>query len=119
MDTSNGNSAMSSEDAALLELSTNLNNLTNIVNSLIQLRQANTFRFLSKKSRNDLVFSMVKSAGDIEDSAKAAFKALKKDKRVRVPEEISDLLLLDNKEGMLSFASTFKGTSEPSDDSEE
>ena len=87
---------ISTEVAALRELEKQLNILTETVATIIRLRDENMFRFLSKKSRNELTVRMVETAGSVDDAAKAAFRALKKHKRIRVPEELTDLLIKFN-----------------------
>ena len=87
---------VSIEVAALRELEKQLNILTDTVATIVRLREENVLRFLSKKARNDLTIRMVETSGSVDDAAKAAFKALKKHKRIRVPEELTDMLIKSN-----------------------
>jgi hypothetical protein len=81
------------EDVALAELVAQLESLNETVNAIVRLRSNNVFRFLSKPTRNTLIYGMLEQAGVVEDAAKAAFRSIKKNKRVRLPEEVADALI--------------------------
>lgn len=80
-------------DAALGELNAQLDDLNAVVAQINRLRADNLFRFLSKAARNELMTALMDKSGAVEDAARAAFRALKKNKRQRLPDEIADLLL--------------------------
>ena len=86
------------DDVALAELNAQLDDLTSIVVQINKLRADNLFRFLSKQARNQLLTGLMEKSGAVEDSARAAYRALKKTKRERLPEEVADLLLAGRRE---------------------
>jgi hypothetical protein len=81
------------DDVALAELNAQLDDLNALVVRINQLRGDNMFRYLSKNSRNALLGSLMEKSGSVEDAARATFRALKKVKRERLPEEVADFLL--------------------------
>jgi hypothetical protein len=81
------------DDVALIELAAQLDDLNAIVNEIIKLRGDNLFRYLSKTTRNTLLNDLIEKSGAVEDASRAAFRAIKKIKRERLPEEVADLLL--------------------------
>ena len=84
---------LNQENAALNELVNQLYKLSEIVNGLNKLKKDNMFRYLSKNARNKLLLDMMETSGAVEDAAKATYRSIKKVKRERMPEEVSDLLL--------------------------
>ena len=88
---------ISPEEKALNELHAKIVDLQMIVETIMKMRKEKLFRFLSKKTRNELMISMVEVAADVKDGAQAARDALKKNKRIRVPEELVDALLVENR----------------------
>ena len=86
----------SPEERELDKLTALLEQTLENVKTISVLRKHDMFRFLSKKARNDLMLEMRENGASIEELAKGAFTALKKNKRVRVPDEVVDALLVGN-----------------------
>jgi uncharacterized protein YdeI (YjbR/CyaY-like superfamily) len=95
---------ISNEEKALKELLEKIDDLNQVASSLLQLRQERLFQFLSKKTRVEMIRSLLDHADAIVDSAKSSFNALKKNKRVRVPDELTDMLIRENRLGALTVA---------------
>lgn len=85
------------DDVALQELALQLEDLNSIVNQIIKMRSDNMFRFLSKKSRNEILDSMIEKTGAVEDASKAAVRSIRKTKRIPLPDEIADLLIANRR----------------------
>jgi hypothetical protein len=94
----------SQENEALNELLEQFDKLTGIIDELYKLKRDNMFRYLSKNARNTLLTGLMESSGAVEDAAKATYRAIKKVKRERLPEEVADLLLVGNRNEAIAFA---------------
>lgn len=110
---------LSIEERELDKLTGQLEKLTTTVSTLKTLRKNDMFRFLSKKARNELTEEMVEMASCVQETAKNVFRALKKNKRQRVPEDIVDALLVKNEEQALAISKLITTLNTPSDDDEE
>ena len=111
---------ISPEEKALNELHAKIVDLQMIVETIMKMRKEKLFRFLSKKTRNELMISMVEVAADVKDGAQAARDALKKNKRIRVPEELVDALLVENRLAAIVISNTIESTqlNKPDDEDE-
>lgn len=87
------NKTVIQDDVALAELNDQLDDLNALVGKINKLRANNLFRFLSKSTRNHLLDGLMEKSGSVEDSARAALRALKKIKREPLPPEVADFLL--------------------------
>ena len=94
-----------------------LTELLSTVTKIDELRDDKMFRFLSKPARNALIQDMIELSECVYDSAKRARNLLKKDKRVRVPDEIIDLLIKSDLVKARAVSDVFSTTS--TDDSDE
>lgn len=78
---------------AISEVSAQLNALNDTINKINLLYSEGMFKYLSKNARNELLNELIEHVGAFEDASKAAVRTLKKIKRERLPESISDLLV--------------------------
>jgi tRNA isopentenyl-2-thiomethyl-A-37 hydroxylase MiaE len=92
---------ISLEEKSLVELVERIEDLQTVALKLLALRREGLFHFLSKKTRNEMTRSMLDHSDSVLEASKAAFKNLKRDKRVRVPDELCDQLILENRLGAI------------------
>ena len=88
---------ISLEEKSLIELIEKIEDLNEVATKLLALRREDMFHFLSKKTRNEMTRAMLDHADSVLELSKAVFKNLKRDKRVRVPDELCDQLILENR----------------------
>jgi hypothetical protein len=105
------------EIRSLKDLVDRINELSNVANTLLELRQEDMFRFLSKKSRNDLVQRLLEHSDEVLEASRASFRNLKRDKRVRVPDEVTDLMILGKRDAAVTIGQMSR-TSEVEDGEE-
>ena len=86
--------ASAAADVVLADLSDLAEDLLNLVTQIQRLQENGFFQYASKKTRNELLNGLLDKAGSVDETAKVAFRALKKVKRQHVPEEIVDALLV-------------------------
>ena len=109
----------SPEERELDKLTALLEQTLENVKTISVLRKHDMFRFLSKKARNDLMLEMRENGASIEELAKRAFTALKKNKRVRVPDEVVDALLVGNDEQAKTISKIFTSVNQEEDEDED
>lgn len=80
-------------DVVLADLEENAASLLSNIQTVRRLQEDGNFKFVSKTTRNELLHSLIESAGVVEETTKVAFRGLKKIKRERLTEERSDALL--------------------------
>ena len=89
--------------AALAGLCDTLNQLCSVVATVVALQEEHMFRYLSKDKRNELLDAMHDLSADVTLSGKASFKAMKKVRRCKVPEQVVDSLLFEDWEAAVNF----------------
>lgn len=82
--------ASAAASTALAELVKLVESLDKNVKTLADLQATGNFRYLSKRSRNALLSSLLEESANVKDSAVGTFRVLKKVKRERVPDKLID-----------------------------
>lgn len=107
---------VSIEERSLIELLAKVDDLQATAKKLLELRQEDMFHFLSKKTRNEMARILLDSSDAVLEAARASFRNLKRDKRVRVPDEVCDQLILANRPAAISIGRL--AVTEPTKDDE-
>ena len=81
-------------DVVLNDLEMMSNDLSDHIQGLRLMQENGFFKYASKDCRNELLDGMIKKVDTIDETAKVAFRALKKVKRERVPDNLVDTLLI-------------------------
>jgi len=76
--------------SALADLDKTLKEFQDKVAILRDLHKAGNFKYLSKKSRNELLMRLIEGSSEIKDASVGTFRVLKKVKRQRVPDKLVD-----------------------------
>lgn len=84
----------SNVDEIFNELNIQMDDLNEIVSDINDLLCDNTFKYISKTTRNLLLDKLMEKSGSVEDSSRALIKSLKKIKRIRMPENVSDSIIM-------------------------
>ena len=81
-------------DVAVQTLVDTIDDLATTVNTIQTALSNGMFKYLSKGTRNELFDKLLEQAGATEDTTKAVFRQLKKVKRERIPEQLTDNLIV-------------------------
>lgn len=81
-------------DVLLHELNDLAVDFNELVAKVQRMHDDGFFKYASKPMRNDLMLSLLDKAAQLEMKSRYTYKSLKKVKRVRVPEEVVDSLLV-------------------------
>lgn len=80
-------------DVILNDLEIMANDFSHHVQKIRLMQENGFFKFASKITRNELLGGLIQRITDLDETAKVAARSLKKVKRVRVPDEVVDMLL--------------------------
>ena len=83
-------------DVVLNDLEQMANDFSDHIQKIRLMQENGFFKYASKPTRNEMLTGILERAGALEETAKVAFRTLKKVKRVRVPDEVVDNLLVSS-----------------------
>lgn len=83
-------------DVVLNDLEMMANDFSDHVQGLRLMQENGFFKFASKDCRNELLDGMLSRVDTLDETTKVAFRALKRVKRERVPNQIVDSLLISS-----------------------
>lgn len=83
-------------DVVLNDLEQMANDFSDHIQKIRLMQENGFFKYASKPTRNAMLTGILERADALEETAKVAFRSLKKVKRVRVPDEVVDTLLVSS-----------------------
>lgn len=86
--------ANAAADVVLGDLASLAEDVLDHVTQIQRLQENGFFQYTSKKARNELLNGLLEKVDSLDETAKVAFRTLKKVKRQHVPEDIVDALLV-------------------------
>ena len=81
-------------DIILNDLEIMANDFSDHIQKIRLMQENGFFKFASKITRNELLSGLIQRVTDLDETTKVAARSLKKVKRVRVPDEVVDMLLI-------------------------